>query len=68
MRAGRAVGQLRGNVEYYRSQGWEIYAFSYRPVSPARSAISKVFFDSALGVGEDYFFQTPKDMKLTSQT
>jgi hypothetical protein len=68
MRADRAVGQLRGNVEYYRSQGWEIYAFCYRPMSPTRSAISKVFFDTVLGVGEDYFFQTPNDMNLKSQT
>lgn len=64
MRAGRAVGQLRGNVAYYHSQGWEIYAFRYRPMSPARSAISKVFFDTVLGVGEDYFFQVPKDVSL----
>jgi hypothetical protein len=64
MRAGRAVGQLRGNVEYYSSQGWEIFAFRYRPMSPARSAISKVFFDTTLGIGEDYFFKAPQDAGL----
>lgn len=64
MRAGRAVGQLRNNVEYYRSQGWEIFAFRYRPASSPRSAISKVFFDTVLGIGEDYFFKAPKDVDL----
>jgi hypothetical protein len=64
MRAGRAVGQLRGNVEYYRSQGWEIFAFCYRPMSPARSAISKVFFNTTLGIGEEYFFKAPQDAGL----
>jgi hypothetical protein len=63
MRAGRAVGQLRGNVEYYRSQGWEIFAFHYRPASPGRSVISRIFFDSVLGVGADYFFKALKDVK-----
>jgi hypothetical protein len=63
MRAGRAVEQVRSNVEYYRSQGWEIYAFHFRPTSPARSVISNIFFDTVLGVGEDYFFQAPKDVK-----
>jgi hypothetical protein len=64
MRAGRAVGQLRGNVEYYRSRGWEIFAFCYRPMSPARSPISKIFFDTVLGIGEDYFFKAPQDVGL----
>jgi len=64
MRAGRAVGQLRGNMEYYRAQGREIFAFRYRPMSPARSAISKVFFDTTLGIGEDYFFKAPQDAGL----
>jgi hypothetical protein len=64
MRAGRAVGQIRGNVEYYRSRGWEIYAFRHKPMSPVRSAISKVFFDTVLGIGEDYFFKAPQEVGL----
>jgi hypothetical protein len=64
MRAGRAVGQLQGNVEYYRSRGWEIFAFRYRPMSPARSPVSKIFFDTVLGIGEDYFFTAPQDAGL----
>lgn len=64
MRAGRAVEQVRSNVEYYRSQGWEIYAYSYRPAYPARSVISDIFFNTVLGVGEDYFFKAPKEVEL----
>lgn len=64
MRAGRALEQLRRNVEFYRSRGREIYAFRYRPSYPARSAISNVFFDVVLGVGADYFFKVPKDIEL----
>lgn len=64
MRAGRAVEQVRSNVEFYRSKGWEIFAFHYRPASPARSVISNIFFDSVLGVGADYFFKAPKDVDL----
>jgi hypothetical protein len=64
MRAGRALEQLRRNVEFYRSRGCEIYAFRYRPSYPARSAISNVFFDTVLGVGADYFFKAPKDIEL----
>jgi hypothetical protein len=62
MGAGRAVGQIRRNVEYYLSQGWEIFAFSCRP-APTRSVISNVFFDTVLGVGADYFFKAPKDVE-----
>jgi len=62
IRAGRAVEQVRSNVEYYCSQGWEIFAFSYRPACPVRSVISDVFFDTVLGLGEDYFFKAPKDV------
>jgi hypothetical protein len=66
MRAGRALEQLRHNVEFYRSRGCEIYAFRYRPSHPARSAISYVFFDTVLGVGADYFFKAPKDIELSA--
>jgi hypothetical protein len=64
MRAGRAVEKIRSNVEFYRAKGWEIFAFHYRPASPARSVISNIFFDSVLGVGADYFFKAPKDVDL----
>lgn len=64
MRAGRAVEKIRNNVEFYRSKGWEIFAFHYRPASPARSVISNIFFDSVLGVGADYFFKATKDVDL----
>jgi hypothetical protein len=68
MRAGRAVGQIRRNVEYYLSRGWEIFAFSYRPDSPTRSVISNVFFDTVLGVGADYFFKAPKGVDPLKNT
>jgi hypothetical protein len=63
MRAGRALEQVRSNVEYYRSQGREIYAYRYRPAHPARSVISNLFFNTALGVGGDYFFKAPKEIE-----
>ena len=58
------VKKVRDNEAFYRSQGWPIYSFNYRPVYPARSVIGRIFFDDVLGISEDYFFKAPKDVEM----
>ncbi len=62
MRPGRVVDKIRSNEAYYRSQGWSIFSFQRRPVCPPQSVISRIFFDTVLGIGDDGFFEAPKDI------
>lgn len=64
MKASRVVDKVRDNEAFYRSQGWPIYSFNYRPAYPARSVISRIFFDDVLGISDDYFFKAPKDVEM----
>lgn len=64
MKASRVVEKVRDNEAFYRSQGWPIYSFNYRPAYPARSVISRIFFDGVLGISNDYFFKVPKDVEM----
>lgn len=62
MRPSRVVDKIRSNEAYYRSQGWSIFSFQRRPACPLQSVISRIFFDTVLGIGDDGFFEAPKDI------
>lgn len=66
MKASRVVEKIRSNEAYYRSQGWEIFSFQYRPTFLPQSVISRFFFDTVLGIGDDGFLKSPKDIDLSS--
>lgn len=67
MRPGRVVEKIRSNEAYYRSQGWEIFSFQRRPAYPPQSVLSRLFFDTVLGVGDDGFFKAPRDIDPSSR-
>lgn len=62
MRPGRVVEKIRSNEAYYRSQGWEIFSFQKRPPYPPQSVLSRIFFDTVLGIGDNGFFKAPRDV------
>jgi hypothetical protein len=62
MKTSRVVEKIRSNVQYYCSQGWNIFAFQKRPPFPAQSVISRIFFDTVLRIGDDGFLKAPKDI------
>lgn len=66
MRPGRVVEKILSNEAYYRSQGWSIFSFRWRPADPPQSVLSRIFFDDVLGIGDDAFFKAPGDVDPSS--
>ena len=58
--AERLVHSVEARLETSRSKGWEVYSFERSAYCP-RSVISKVFFDTLLGIGEKGFTSRPAD-------
>jgi predicted RNA-binding Zn-ribbon protein involved in translation (DUF1610 family) len=58
--AERLVHSVEERLETSRSKGWEVYSFERSAYCP-RSLVSKVFFDTALGIGEKGFTSKPAD-------
>lgn len=56
----RLIHNLEARLETSRSKGWEVYSFE-RSVYCPRSIISRVFFDTVLGIGEKGFTTRPVD-------
>jgi hypothetical protein len=63
--AERLIHSIEARLETSRSRGWEVYSFERSAYCP-RSLVSKVFFDTVLGIGEKGFMSRPADHDISS--
>lgn len=53
-------------ARFYWELDQEEKAFPTKSTCPPQSVISRLFFDTVLGIGDDSFFKAPKDVDPSS--